>query len=116
MNGHELLLQRIKLLEYHQKLLLKLLGNPMLELYKLIIENGITEQEVEHFYTLCDKMSMEFEEQKAEGYVYFYPLFDELSASLPAKLDMKEVIKACLKQELFVPLFQEFEKYINEKD
>ncbi|MCL6572541.1 MAG: YhaI family protein [Bacillus sp. (in: Bacteria)] len=112
MSEHELLLQRIKQLEYHQKLLFKLLINPKLELYKLFIENGVSEQEVERFYFSCDEMSIKLEEQKAEGYVYFYPLFDELSASLPVKLDIKEVIKACLRQNLYLPLFEEFRKYI----
>lgn len=112
MNEHELLLQRIKQLEYHQKLLFKLLNNPKLELYKLVIENGLTEQEVERFYFSCDEMSIKLAEQKAEGYVYFYPLFDELSASLPVKLDIKDVIKACLRQNLYLTLFQELRKYI----
>lgn len=111
MNEYELL-ERIKILEYHQKLLLKLLNNPKLDLYKLIIENGISEQEVKQFYSLCDKMSIKLEEQKAEGYVYFHPLFQELSLSLPPKLNMREVINACLTQKLYLPLFQELAKYL----
>jgi hypothetical protein len=111
MNEYELL-ERINMLEYHQKLLLKLLNDPKLELYKLIIENGITEQETEKFYSLCDKMNLKMEEQKAEGYVYFHPLFHELSVSLPSKLNMGEVINACLTQKLYLPLFQEMVKYL----
>jgi len=105
-------MKRINLLEYHQKLLVKLLNNPNLEFYKLIIENGLTELEIDTFYCSCDKLSMKLEEQKAEGYVYFHPLFNELSASLPAKLKIEEVIKACLHQKLYEPLFQEFVKYL----
>ena len=41
------LLKRINLLEYHQNLLLKLLSNPNLDFYRLIIEKGITEEEVQ---------------------------------------------------------------------
>jgi hypothetical protein len=111
MNEHELL-ERINLLEFHQKLLLKLLNDPKLELYKLIIENGITEQEIEKFYYLCDKMNLKMEEQKAEGYVYFHPLFHELSVSLPSTLNIREVINACLTQKLYLPLFQEMVKYL----
>jgi myo-inositol catabolism protein IolC len=106
------LLERITLLEYHQKLLVKLLNDSRLDLYKLIIENGITEQEIKQFYSLCDKMSTKMEEQKAEGYVYFHPLFHELSVSLPSKLNMGEVINACLTQKLYLPLFQEMVKYL----
>jgi hypothetical protein len=112
MNEYEVLLQRIKQLEYHQKLLFKLLNNPKLELYKLVIENGVTEQEVDRFYFSCDEMSIKLAEQKAEGYVYFYPLFDELSTSLPVTMDINEVIKACLVQNLYTTLFEEFRKYI----
>jgi hypothetical protein len=108
---HELLLDRIKLLEYHQRLIIKLLNNPKLEFYKLIIENGITELETEKFFTKCDELSMKLEEQKAEGYVNFHPLFNELSASLPANLTVKKVIKACIIQDLYEPLFQELGKY-----
>jgi hypothetical protein len=111
MNEQELL-ERIKILEYHQKLLLLLLNDPTLDLYKLIIENGITEQEVKQFYSLCYKMSIKLEEQKAEGYVYFQPLFHELSVALPSNLNIRAVINACLKQNLYMPLFQELEKYL----
>ncbi|MDN3015159.1 DUF1878 family protein [Paenibacillus sp. BSR1-1] len=112
MTDYELLLQKINLLEYHQKLLLELLNNPKLEFYKLIIERGISKQEVINFFQLCDEMSIKLEEQKAEGYVYFHPLFDELTASLPGGLDIKEVLNACIKQDLFKTLFLEFIKYI----
>lgn len=111
MNEHELL-ERINVLEYHQKLLLKLLNDPKLELYKLIIENGLTEQEVRNFYSLCDRLNIKFEEQKAEGYVYFHPLFHELSSSLPPTLKIRNVINACLIQKFYLSLFQELEKYL----
>ena len=111
MNENELL-ERINVLEYHQRLLLKMLNDPSLELYKLIIENGISEQEIEQFYSLCDNMSIKMEEQKAEGYVYFHPLFHELTVSLPSTLNVRDVINACLTQKLYLPLFQEMVKYL----
>ena len=111
MNENELL-ERINVLEYHQRLLLKMLNDPSLELYKLIIENGITEHEVRQFYLICDEMNIKLEEQKAEGYVYFHPLFHELSSSLPPTLKIEDVIYACLKQKICLPLFQELEKYL----
>lgn len=106
------ILKRIQLLEYHQKLVIMLLKNPNLEFYKLIIENRITEQETQMFYSLCDKLSKKMEEQKAEGFVYFYPLFDEFLDSLPPNLFIKELIHSCLKQQLYEPLFNEFVKYL----
>jgi len=112
MNEHEKLVQRINLLEFHQKLLLKLLNDPTLDFYKLIIENGLTEQQVDKFYYMCNELSIKLNVQKAEGYVYFHPLFDELFTSLPANLKIEVVINACLNQKLFEPLFREFKKYI----
>lgn len=106
------LLKRIQLLEYHQKLLLKLVNNPKLEFNKLIIEKGISEQEVKSFYKLCEEMCKSMEEQKAEGFVYFNPLFDKFSASIPITLQIEDVIRACLNQNLFESLMLEFEKYI----
>jgi hypothetical protein len=106
------LMERIRRLEYHQKLLVQLLDNPQLEFYKLIIKHGLTEQEVVKFFYLCDEMSIKMEEQKAEGFVYFHPLFHELSESLPEHLDVKEVVRACANQKLFVSLFDELLKYI----
>jgi hypothetical protein len=111
MNEHELL-KRINLLEYHQKLLFKILNNQKLDFYKLIIENGISEEEVRKFFDLCDELSKKMEEQKAEGYVYFHPLFNELSTSLPSHLNVFEVIHACLTQQLFETLMLEFRKYL----
>ena len=106
------LLERIQLLEYHQKLLVKLVTNPKLCFNKLIIEKGISEQEVKNFFKLCEKMRKKMEEQKAEGFVYFNPLFEEFSTSLPLTLHPEEVIQACLSQNLFESLMLEFKKYI----
>jgi hypothetical protein len=111
MNEQELL-NRILILEYHQKLLVKLLNNPTLNFYKLIIEYGITEHETQMFFSLCSELTIKMEEQKAEGFVYFHPLFEEFSTSLPPKLDPKEVIHACVTQQLYERLFHEFKKYI----
>jgi hypothetical protein len=106
------LLKRIQLLEYHQKLLLTLVNNPKLEFNKLIIEKGISEQEVQNLFKLCEEMCIKMDEQKAEGFVYFSPLFEEFSTSLPLTLRTEEVVQACLRQNLFESLMIEFKKYI----
>jgi hypothetical protein len=111
MNVQELL-ERILILEYHQKLLIKLIKNPMLDFYKLIIEHGISEQETQDFFSLCTELTTKMEEQKAEGFVYFHPLFEEFSHSLHPRLSSREVIQACLNQQLYETLLMEFAKYI----
>lgn len=112
--NEEALLNRITLLEYHQKLLLKLLLNPGLDLYKLIIEKGISEQNVVAFLEVCDELSKRMLEQKAEGFIYFYPLFNEFLFSLPGNLQAKDVVSACINQHIFEPLMMEFIKYIED--
>lgn len=106
------MLERIHLLEYHQSLLLKILSNPKLDFYKLIIEKRISEQEVQRLYQLCEDICLKMDEQKAEGFVHFYPLFSKFSTSLPPTLQAGEVISTCLSQKLFEPLMIEFKKYI----
>jgi len=101
---------KVNLLEYHQSLLLKMLSAPNLEFYRLVIENGISELEVQEFNKLCESLNMKMEEQKAEGFVNFHPLFNEFLYSLPAKLDAKEVVQSCVNQRLYEPLFREFQK------
>lgn len=113
MSEYERLIEKIYLLEYHQQLLLQLLDNPKLQFNKLIIEKGLTKLDVEQFYQICDELSIELEKQKAEGFVYYHPLFNKLAESLPANLNMKDVVRACLAHKLYEPLFQEFQKYIH---
>lgn len=112
MSLYDELQNRIDLLEYHQRLLVKLITTPNAEFYKLVIERGVSEQEVESIFKFCENLSIKMEEQKAEGFVYFHPLFVELLNILPETLDGKEVVHACLKQQLYEPLFMEFNKYI----
>lgn len=106
------LLKRIEQLEYHQQLLLQIIENPNNEFSKLIVWKKLTQEEVVDFYHLCDEMSKKLEEQKADGFVYFYPLLNEFSEKLNDKLDVKETIFACLKQNLYIPLMKELAKLI----
>ncbi|GHH98550.1 DUF1878 family protein [Neobacillus kokaensis] len=111
-NNIQILMEKIQLLEFHQGLLLKLIQNPNLDFYRLIVENGKSKQEMETFFDLCDELSLKLEKQKAEGFVYFYPLLVEFVAALPDGLELHHVTKACLTQKLYEPLFQEFSKYL----
>ncbi len=110
MKENDDLLYRINLLEYHQRLLLKLLSDPNLDFFRLVIENGLSEQEVQDFFELCANLTEKMEEQKAEGFVFFHPLYNEISRLLPVGLDVKKVVQSCLKQHLFEPLFTEINK------
>lgn len=106
------IVEKIKMLEYHQSLLLKMNKSTSEAFFKLIIEKSLSEEEVNQFYKKCDQLSKQYKEQKAEGFVYFQPLFEKFIRELHPKLDAKEVIFACLTQGLYVPIMTEFKKYL----
>jgi hypothetical protein len=87
--------------------------NPHYEFYRLIIKHGLTKEEIDSFYFKCSQWSKKMEQQKAEGYIHFHPLFEEFLLFLPSKLDAKKGIQACDSQKLFEPLFQELAKFLN---
>ncbi|WP_338470510.1 DUF1878 family protein [Niallia sp. XMNu-256] len=106
------ILEKINKLEYHQSLLLKMNQSSTEAFYKLIIEKSLSEEEVGQFHKKCERLSKIFEEQKAEGFVYFHPLYEKFIAHLHPKLSAQEVIIACLRQGLYVSLMTEFKKYL----
>ncbi|WP_428909389.1 DUF1878 family protein [Niallia sp. Krafla_26] len=108
----EAIAKKIQMLEYHQSLLLKMNRNSQESFYKLIIEKTLTEDEVKQFYKDCEGLSRAYEEQKAEGFVYFHPLFEKFTRDLHPKLTAQEVISACLTQGLYIPLMTELKKYL----
>ncbi|WP_077211101.1 DUF1878 family protein [Bacillus dakarensis] len=108
----ENLYDRLNKLEFHQSLLLRMIQNTDKHFFRLVVEKSLTEQEVTEFYKQCESMSKELEEQKAEGFVYFHPLYKKFSSELHPSLEAEEVIQACLCQKLFLPLMQELKKYL----
>lgn len=109
----EALLERIERLEYHQSLLLEMNQTTKYALYKIIIDKGITEREVQRLFKLCDELSKELKEQKAEGFVNFHPLFNKFTMKLQSGgLHAEDVIAACITQGLYLPLMTELKKYL----
>lgn len=108
----EKMLKKIAKLEYHQSLLLQMLENSEKDFYKLVIKHSLSEEDVNQLYQLCDQLTIELEEQKAEGFVNFQSLYDFFKQSLHPRLNEVEVIKSCLSQNLFVDLMNELKKYI----
>jgi hypothetical protein len=106
------LLARIEKLEYHQKLLLMISSGQTLPFYRMVVEKSLDQKEVTAFFYLCDELSKELEEQKAEGFVYFHPLYTEFKHKLHPSLDAEMVIPACLRQNLFMDLMTELKKYL----
>ncbi|OCA84349.1 hypothetical protein A8F94_16715 [Bacillus sp. FJAT-27225] len=105
------LLERIQVLEYHMRLLAEAVEKPEYELNKLLVKRNVAERETAELFDLCERLSKLMEEQKAEGFLHFHPLFEEFAASLSSKLNPSEVVNACMKQKIFIPLMNEFKKF-----
>jgi len=112
MDEYSELKNRLVLLEYHQKLLITMIHDSHHDFDKLVIMEGISEKEVSEFFSLCRNLCEKMDEQKAEGFVTFHPLFIEFIKLVPKKFPVKEVIQACLNQKLFHPLFSELIKWV----
>ena len=110
--NYEEIMEKIKMLEFHQKLLMQMVEGTKLKFYYLMIEKSLTQSEMNRIFLFCEKMSIELKKQKAEGFVYFHPLFNEFHSFLQPKLEAEEVITACLEQGLYVPLMEELKKYV----
>jgi hypothetical protein len=108
----DILLEKINRLEYHQSLLLKMISKSDYQFDKLIVEKSLSKQDVEMFFAKCDELIAALEEQQAEGFVYFESLFKEFKEALHPNLKAEEVVQACLRQQLFLPLMLEFKKFI----
>jgi hypothetical protein len=106
------ILKELSLIKYQQRLIVEMLKKSDEEFYKLIIKYELEEREVQEIYHLFDQLNLELEEQKAEGFVYFHPLYKQFSQHLNKKIAPVEVIHACLKQDIHVTLMKELEKYV----
>jgi hypothetical protein len=105
--------ERIKRMEYYQNLLFKMMRKDGYEFSQLIIEKQLTEEEVAQFYDLCELLSKEYEEQKADKFVFFSPLFLKFKEGLHHKLQPSEVIEACINQNLYPELMNTLMKNIS---
>lgn len=106
------LIKKIAKLEYHQSLLLQMLDESEKDFYKLVIKHSLSEKDVNEFFKLCDRLTLELEKQREEGFVNFHPLYDEFIKSIDLRLNGNEVIRACLRQKLYISLMEELKKYI----
>jgi hypothetical protein len=105
-------LKELSLIRYHQRLIIDMLDRSDKEFYKLIVYYRLSEEEVKEFFHLCESLNMELEEQKAEGFVYYHPLYRQFLERLNKKLTAREVIHACISQKLYLTLMAELENYI----
>lgn len=112
----EELQRRIDRLEYHQQVLLRMLKHSKDQLFYLIISKDLSKKETEELLELCEILSNKFQKQKAEGYVTFYPLLTELKECLSKKISYRELIQACLQQEVYIPLMKQLQELLEDEN
>lgn len=100
----EEIMERLKRLEFHQKLLLGMIDHTGRAFDMLVIKKNLSETEVDEFLRLCEELNKEMEKQKAEKFVFYAPLFREFTARLNPKLEAKETILACIRQNIYAEL------------
>ncbi|HHY74451.1 MAG TPA: DUF1878 family protein [Bacillus bacterium] len=102
--------KRLKKIEYHQRLLLEMIQTQNFPVYRLIVKNDLSEEEVEELFKLCDDLTIQYEQQKEEGFVYFMPLLTQFINLVNKKLDPEETIHAFLEQKMYVTLMEVLKK------
>lgn len=102
--------RRLEKIEYHQKLLLAMIQTQNFPVYELIVKKDLAEDEVEKLFNLCDELTIQYEQQKEEGFVYFTPLLAQFVRLINKKLDPEETINAFLGQKIYVSLMEVLKK------
>ncbi|WP_163101698.1 DUF1878 family protein [Peribacillus alkalitolerans] len=104
----EKLYEKVETLQFHQQLMLMMLGDVKDQLYVLIIKKNLSKQEAEELLELCENVSKEYKKQKAEGFLNFNPLLQELNNKMNSKITIKELVEACRKQGVYTEVMNEF--------
>ncbi|MFN2746920.1 MULTISPECIES: YhaI family protein [Bacillus] len=108
--------QRLERLEFYTRLLLSTLDLSEYPYYKMLIEQGLSEEEAKETEKLCEELTKELEAQKAQGYVMFDHLLTLFAGQLNEKLEVHETIFALHRQGLYKPLMSEFISIIKRYD
>ncbi|RDU35300.1 hypothetical protein DRW41_18625 [Neobacillus piezotolerans] len=104
--------ERLRTVEYHLRLMADALGGTEHQFTKLVVQNNLSEKETESFFSLCEEMNKRMEEQKAEGFLNFHPLFNEFSSLLTSKLNPRDAVYACINEKVYLSLMLEFKKFV----
>ncbi|CAG9622539.1 DUF1878 family protein [Sutcliffiella rhizosphaerae] len=101
---------RLSALEYHLELLVKQMDRSKYPLDYIIIRGNLSREDVQSLFSTCEKLSIEMEKQKAEGFVTFTPLLNEFRHAIHPSLNLDETINALHIQGKFVPLMEAFQR------
>lgn len=99
--------KRLARLEYYQKLLINMVEPSRFPFYQMVIQKGLTEEEVTEVFYVCDELMKEYEAQKQLGFVGFRSLLIRFVGMLHPRLTPKETIVKLMQQGLYVPLMEQ---------
>ncbi|KAA0547525.1 DUF1878 family protein [Bacillus sp. BGMRC 2118] len=107
--------KRLERLEYYQKLMMDFVEHDKWPFHQLIMVRQLTEHEVNELFQLCESLTSEYKQQKAEGFISFTPLLHTFKQYLNPKLSSLEVITAMEQEKLFLPLMHVLKNAIMEE-
>lgn len=91
-------------LAFYQQLMLQMVDKDKYPFYYLIIQNGLSKQQMDEIFALCDELYIKLKEQRELGFVHFTPLLVEFVGMLPHILNVKETVLALKKQKMYEDL------------
>lgn len=99
-------LNQISTLEFHNELLLKMIDSEKYPFFTLVILNGLSKQEMNDIFSLCDEINERYNQQKEAGFLDYTPLLTHFAGMLTPKMPIKETIAALLSQGLYSELME----------
>lgn len=106
--------ERIERLEFYQTLLLDLLGEEQVPVYRLFMKSKLSKKEAVELLSLCEELNNKYQKQKAEGLLVFTPLLTQFVGMLHPKLHPMETVEAFLKQRMFQSVMEELKRMMKE--
>ncbi|MBM7620770.1 hypothetical protein JOC95_002625 [Bacillus tianshenii] len=107
--------ERLAKLEYHMELLLKQINMDRFPFDALVVQHNIGREDVRQLMSICERLSIEMEKQKAEGFVTFAPLLTEFHHKLHHELPLEKTIHAMKSQGMYESLMDAFLKLLIKK-
>ncbi|WP_243291460.1 DUF1878 family protein [Bacillus sp. FJAT-47783] len=104
---------RLEKLEYHMQLLLKIANKQKYPFDFLVVQNGLSRNEVDEIMSLCTELEQKHKEQKAQGLLYYTDILTLFVGQLNEKLEVNETIDAMLNQGLFIDLMKDFKRLLS---
>ncbi|MBU8905454.1 DUF1878 family protein [Desertibacillus haloalkaliphilus] len=108
--------ERVGRLEYYKRIFVEMVDKERFPFYYLMVENDLTEEEVEEVYALCEHLNQQLEEQRDSGLLNYTSLLIHFVGMLNVKLNPEVTIQALYKQGYYQPLMLRLRSLIEEID